>query len=88
MKNILLFFILFSLCLSTNGQILKKKIPNKLVVLSFDDATASQYTEYKNWIVRLYHFQLLHKMKTVAFALQKSYNFYQIVYGVEIKNLT
>ncbi len=47
MKNILLF-ILLAICLSTNGQILKKKIPNKLVVLSFDDATASQYTEYKN----------------------------------------
>lgn len=43
MKNTLLF-ILLAICFSTNGQILKKKIPNKLVVLSFDDATASQYT--------------------------------------------
>jgi peptidoglycan-N-acetylglucosamine deacetylase len=44
MKNHLFLLFLLSLYFSVNGQILKKKIPNKLVVLSFDDATASQYT--------------------------------------------
>jgi len=42
-KNILLLLTL-SVCISGKGQILKKKIPNKLVVLTFDDATESQYT--------------------------------------------
>jgi len=42
-KNILLLLTL-SVCISGNCQILKKQIPNKLVVLTFDDATESQYT--------------------------------------------
>jgi peptidoglycan/xylan/chitin deacetylase (PgdA/CDA1 family) len=35
---------LLSVCSAANGQILKKPIPDKLVVLTFDDATASQYS--------------------------------------------
>ena len=45
--NKLLQLILLSLTLSisflANSQILKKNIPDKVVVLTFDDATASQY---------------------------------------------
>lgn len=37
-----LFFL--SVCSAANAQILKKPIPDKLVVLTFDDATASQYS--------------------------------------------
>lgn len=44
MKNILVtFFTTFSI-FSCYSQILKKEIPDKLVVLTFDDAPASQYS--------------------------------------------
>ena len=44
-KNIIIILIsLFVISLSSNAQILKKKIPNKLVVLTFDDAVASHYS--------------------------------------------
>ena len=41
-KNILVLFAL-NLFLFGHAQILKKEIPNKLLVLTFDDAPASQY---------------------------------------------
>lgn len=44
MRKIIISLLLFSVSFSVNCQILKKKIPNKLVVLSFDDATLSQYS--------------------------------------------
>lgn len=44
MKKIIILFIILSIHLSGNCQILKKPIPDKLVVLTFDDATESQYT--------------------------------------------
>jgi len=44
MKKIILLLLTLSVCISGNCQILKKQIPNKLVVLTFDDATESQYT--------------------------------------------
>lgn len=44
MIKIIVLILTFSVCSSVNCQILKKQIPNNLVVLSFDDATASQYT--------------------------------------------
>lgn len=42
----ILFFLLFPflLAVSLQAQILKKPIPDKLVVLTFDDASASQYS--------------------------------------------
>lgn len=43
MKTLLLIFVAFSLSLSGFGQILRKPIPDKTVVFTFDDATASQY---------------------------------------------
>ncbi len=43
MRSVLLFFTL-SVFLYGHSQILKKQIPDKLVVLSFDDAPASQYS--------------------------------------------
>ena len=42
-KGVLLLCTLSLVC-SGNSQILKKEIPEKLVVLSFDDAPASQYS--------------------------------------------
>jgi len=44
MKNSIVLLLTLSVCFSGNCQILKKQIPNKLVVFTFDDATASQYT--------------------------------------------
>lgn len=44
MKTLLLIFVVFSLSLSGFGQILRKPIPDKTVVFTFDDATASQYS--------------------------------------------
>lgn len=44
MRNIIVLLLTLSVCFSGNCQILKKQIPNKLVVLTFDDATESQYT--------------------------------------------
>lgn len=43
MKKIGTFIFIFSITFCGNSQILKKPIPDKLVVLSFDDAPASQY---------------------------------------------
>ena len=43
MIKIIVLLLTLSVCSSGNCQILKKQIPNNLVVLSFDDATASQY---------------------------------------------
>jgi peptidoglycan/xylan/chitin deacetylase (PgdA/CDA1 family) len=42
-KFIALLFIL-SAFLTGNSQILKKQIPDKLIVFTFDDATESQYS--------------------------------------------
>jgi len=44
MKKILVLLIIFSVSLSGYSQFIKKQLPDKLVVLSFDDATASQYS--------------------------------------------
>lgn len=44
MRIIIVLLLTLSVCFSGNSQILKKQIPNNLVVLTFDDATASQYT--------------------------------------------
>lgn len=44
MIKIIVLLLTLSVCSSGNCQILKKQIPNNLVVLTFDDATASQYT--------------------------------------------
>jgi len=44
MKNIVLIIVLLISSMSVTSQILKKQIPDKLVVLTFDDATASQYS--------------------------------------------
>jgi len=44
MRNSIVLLLTLSVCFSGNCQILKKQIPNKLVVFTFDDATASQYT--------------------------------------------
>ncbi len=44
MKKIIALFMALAVCLSGNCQILKKEIPDKLVVLTFDDATSSQYS--------------------------------------------
>ena len=43
-KQITLLLLILSVCLYGNGQILKKQIPNNLIVLTFDDATVSHYT--------------------------------------------
>lgn len=42
-KSIVLLFFLFAFCFSS-AQILKRQIPDKLVVLTFDDAPVSQYS--------------------------------------------
>ncbi len=44
MNKVLVFLIILLSCFSGNAQILKKEIPDKLVVLTFDDAPASQYS--------------------------------------------
>lgn len=44
MKTIFVLLITLSLSLSGYSAILKKQIPEKLIVLTFDDATASQYS--------------------------------------------
>lgn len=44
MKKIIALFLLLMAYSMGNSQILKKQIPDNLVVLSFDDATASQYS--------------------------------------------
>lgn len=43
MKRICLLLVICFLSLSTYSQIVKKAIPDKLIVFTFDDATASQY---------------------------------------------
>lgn len=44
MKNTIALLFTLSLVFYGNSQILKKQIPDKLVVLTFDDAPASQYS--------------------------------------------
>ena len=44
MKKILILLFALSMSFSGFSQLLKKQIPDKLVVFTFDDATASQYT--------------------------------------------
>ncbi len=44
MRKIMVFILTLSVSFNGNCQILKKQIPDKLVVLTFDDATASQYS--------------------------------------------
>jgi len=44
MKKITILFLSLFVCFFGNCQILKKEIPDNLVVLTFDDATASQYS--------------------------------------------
>ena len=44
MRILIVLLLILPLCFYGNCQILKKQIPDKLVVLTFDDATASQYT--------------------------------------------
>ncbi|MGQ8336842.1 polysaccharide deacetylase family protein [Sunxiuqinia sp. A32] len=44
MKNLFLIILLLSISMYGNCRILKKKIPDKLVVLTFDDAVASHYS--------------------------------------------
>ena len=44
MRKIIVLLFILSVCYSGYCQILRKQIPNKLVVLTFDDATESQYS--------------------------------------------
>ena len=44
MKRLILFLLLIALASSCFSGILKKSIPDRIVVLTFDDATASQYS--------------------------------------------
>lgn len=44
MKKFIILLFTFSIFLCVDAQILKKPIPDKLVVLTFDDAPASQYS--------------------------------------------
>ncbi|MDX9946040.1 MAG: polysaccharide deacetylase family protein [Bacteroidales bacterium] len=44
MKKVVFTLILLSFTLSGCSQIIRKRIPDKLVVFTFDDATASQYS--------------------------------------------
>lgn len=44
MRSVFVLFFAFSIFYSGHSQILKKEIPDKLVVLTFDDAPASQYS--------------------------------------------
>ncbi|GGF23175.1 polysaccharide deacetylase family protein [Echinicola rosea] len=43
-KTVLLFAMIVSLCAHAQGQNLKQPIPDKLVILTFDDAPASHYS--------------------------------------------
>ncbi|MDD4921232.1 MAG: polysaccharide deacetylase family protein [Bacteroidales bacterium] len=43
-RTALALLVILSVSFSSYGKILKKKIPDNLVVFSFDDATASQYS--------------------------------------------
>jgi peptidoglycan/xylan/chitin deacetylase (PgdA/CDA1 family) len=44
MRILIVSLLTLLFCFSANSQILKKQIPNNLVVLTFDDATESQYS--------------------------------------------
>ena len=44
MRKLLYLILALFICFLSDGMILKKQIPEKLVVLTFDDATASQYS--------------------------------------------
>jgi hypothetical protein len=44
MKKLFILLLAFSFSISTHAGIIKKRIPDRLVVLTFDDATASQYS--------------------------------------------
>ncbi|SFA99540.1 Polysaccharide deacetylase [Algoriphagus aquimarinus] len=44
MKNLIVLLFIFSSVTNSQAQILKKPIPDKLVVLTFDDAPASHYS--------------------------------------------
>ncbi len=44
MRSVYVLFFTFSVFFCLHSQILKKEIPDKLVVLTFDDAPASQYS--------------------------------------------
>ena len=44
MRKIMVLLLTLPICFSADCQILKNQIPDNLVVLTFDDATASQYT--------------------------------------------
>lgn len=44
MQKVLNLLVLLTMFLPVQAQVVKKKIPDKLVVLTFDDATASQYS--------------------------------------------
>ena len=44
MRILIVLLLMLSVCYSGNCQIMKKQIPDNLVVLTFDDATASQYS--------------------------------------------
>jgi peptidoglycan/xylan/chitin deacetylase (PgdA/CDA1 family) len=44
MKKAIAAILMISFCITGNTQILKKKIPEKLVIFTFDDATASQFS--------------------------------------------
>lgn len=44
MQKFIFFFLILSIPFICSSQIIKKQIPDKLVVLTFDDATESQYS--------------------------------------------
>lgn len=44
MRNTILLFFFWAIALPGFSKIIKKQIPNRMVVLTFDDATASQYS--------------------------------------------
>ena len=44
MRNAILLFFFWAIALSGFSKIVKKPIPDRMVVLTFDDATASQYS--------------------------------------------
>lgn len=44
MKKITILFLSLMVCFLGNSQVIKNQIPDKLVILTFDDATASQYS--------------------------------------------
>jgi len=51
LKNIIGLKITF-VCLSCNAQVLKRPIPDKLVMLSFDDAPASHYSIVAHLLIK------------------------------------